>query len=80
MWALTAVRSTWLLLPRLHALLLPLAACVVGRTLDGERAEYVADLCVGADGASSRVRQSLPDGWFERWSNSPPGKRFRLRG
>ena len=41
----------------------------------------VADFCVGADGVSSRVRQSLEDGRFDpnHWDNAKnPSKRFRL--
>jgi len=42
----------------------------------------VADLCVGADGISSGVRQSLEDGRFdpEHWSNAQnPSKKFGLK-
>ena len=43
----------------------------------------VADLCVGADGANSSVRQSLEDGRFDprQWSNNAQhaSKRFRLK-
>lgn len=42
----------------------------------------VADLCVGADGISSKVRQSLEDGRFDPkdWSNAKnPSRRFRLK-
>jgi kynurenine 3-monooxygenase len=45
-------------------------------------AYIVADLCVGADGISSKVRQSLEDGRFipEKWSNAEnPSKNFRLK-
>lgn len=41
---------------------------------------FEADLCVGADGLSSAVRQSLADGRFEGWNNSrQPAKNFRLK-
>jgi len=50
---------------------------------NGDDGEYlVADLCVGADGISSIVRQSLEDGRFdpEEWSNAKnPSKKFGLK-
>lgn len=52
---------------------------VVGQTSNGEQVRYVADLCVGADGVSSKVRQSLADGRFAKWPNSFPSNKFRLR-
>ena len=43
-------------------------------------AYIVADLCVGADGVASKVRQSLEDGRFtEKWSNAENPKNFRLK-
>lgn len=42
----------------------------------------VADMCVGADGISSKVRQSLEDGRFvpEKWLNAKnPSKKFGLK-
>ncbi len=42
----------------------------------------LADLCVGADGISSKVRESLEEGRFkpEKWSNAKnPSKSFRLK-
>ena len=43
--------------------------------------DIVVDFCVGADGVSSRVRQSLEDGRFDpsHWENAKnPSRKFRL--
>eukprot|EP00536_Pseudo-nitzschia_multiseries_P012738 jgi/Psemu1/33034/gm1.33034_g len=55
---------------------------VVTESNRGRKDCLLADLCVGADGISSRVRQSLEDGRFdpEHWSNAQnPSKKFGLK-
>lgn len=54
---------------------------VVSVSNNGTQIEISADLCVGADGLSSKVRQSLADGRFGGgWTNSrQPSRNFRMR-
>jgi len=54
-----------------------IAACTANNNTE---TKFTTDLCVGADGLSSTVRQSLVDGSFDGWSNSRrSGRNFRLR-
>ena len=64
----------------------PTADDLVKIVIDNKRVSkedvIVADLCVGADGRSSRVRQSLEDGRFTtaKWINAEnPSKNFGLK-
>jgi len=55
---------------------------IVLAEMKGVENSIVADLCVGADGVSSAVRQSLEAGRFDakKWSNAKnPSKTFRLK-